>query len=124
MKRVRRFYWRVRIAWLALCWVPRFNLGDRVLCGGREWVLSQGRNAPTWTLRNPDRRVESFEAHEEEFTKVRSVSNYVGSFRSGWRFYMAYWFAIWVAGWKIPPALQPGRSSRRERRPRARVIEG
>ena len=34
--------------------------------------------------------------HRKDFRKVRSLSNYLGSFRSGYRFYMGYWYTIWV----------------------------
>ena len=93
MKMLKAIYWRAYILRLALRWVPRFNLGDRVECIGREWVLNQGVDAPYWTL---VRNEENMRAHEHEFYKVRSLSNYWHSFRSGYRFYMTNWYSIWM----------------------------
>jgi hypothetical protein len=93
MNILKAIYWRARIAWLALQWVPRFNLSDRVLYKGKEWSLIQGVQAPIWSLVRGDERVD---AHESEFRKVRSLANYVGTFRSGYRFYMQSWYSIWM----------------------------
>jgi hypothetical protein len=86
-------YWRLRIVHLSLRWVRKFNLGDRVVYRGEEWTLIQGHSAPTWELHRGDGFAK---AHEREFRKVRALSNYLGSFRSGYRFYMGYWYAIWM----------------------------
>jgi len=94
MRKVREVYWWLRVVLLALKWVPRFNLGDRVLYHGRICVLYQGVNSPMWKITNP---MGNSEIHESEFRKVRTVTNYIGSFRSGYRFYMQNWYAIWVS---------------------------
>lgn len=94
MKRfLKAIYWRARIILLALRWVRRFSLGDRVILDGRHWTLIQGVSAPRWTLSSG---AETVRAHESEFRKVRSLRNYWGSFASGYRFYMRNWYGIWM----------------------------
>lgn len=96
---LRVLYWRARIAWLALRWIPRINLGDRVIFGGDEWTLIQGVSAPTWDLvrgSHDDGTFRLVAAHASQFRKVRSIPNYWSSFRSGWRFYMNNWYGIWM----------------------------
>jgi len=106
MNFLRGVYWRLRIVWMSLRWIPRPNLRDRVIYDGREWTLTQGVKSPIWTLRRGDYSAfpsdaESAFVHENDFEKVRSLANYLGSFRSGYRFYMGYWFAIWRRGWRL-----------------------
>lgn len=99
MNTLKAIYWRAYIVWLALWWVPRFNLGDIVLHKGKEWSLIQGVCAPTWSLIRGDFERgtgERVDAHEGDFRKVRSLSNYWQSFRSGYRFYMQSWYGIWM----------------------------
>lgn len=96
MRLFRAVYWRVRIVVIALRWVNKFNLGDRVKHDGVEWTLIQGVSAPVWDLWREESGRRS--VHEREMAKVRSLSNYVGSFISGYRFYMQNWYAIWTRG--------------------------
>ena len=102
---IRTAYWKIRIVFMALRWVPRFNLGDQVTLprygSGKVWTLYQGVDAPTWKAKST--RGELCEVHEDEMQKVRSPLNYWVSFRSGYRFYTRNWLAIWVRkGWRIP----------------------
>lgn len=90
---MKAIYWRLRIMIFSLRWIPRFNIGDRVWYQGRVWRLSQGVKSPIWTLRDGN---EAVEAPESQFAKVKSVSNYWGSFKSGYRFYMRNWYSIWL----------------------------
>ena len=107
----RRAYWHIRITIMALRWILRPNLGDRVMWRGHEWTLSQGLHDPIWTLR---RDGQASEVHRDEFKKVRTFANYYGSFRSGYRFYRNYWLGIWVRqGWRVPNALRPYEGRRR-----------
>lgn len=96
----RALYWRTRIAWLALRWVPRFNLGDEVVTAtGETWTLIQGVCAPMWELVRGSHEHGTFQRvrlHVRDFRKKRSLRNYLRSFRSGWRFYMQNWYAIWM----------------------------
>lgn len=105
---MRGLYWRIRIVWKALRWVPLLNLGDRVSYEGREWTLLQGVQAPIWKLYGDYGPVS---VHENDFRKVRSVSNYWHSFRSGYGFYMGYWHSIWVSqGWSLDHRIAERRS--------------
>jgi len=90
---MKGLYWRLYIAWLSLRWIPSLNLGDLVIFGGREWVLVQGVRRPYWDLANGD---EKRTVHEGNIRKVRRISNYWRSFRSGYRFYMVNWYGIWI----------------------------
>ena len=92
MSLIKATYWHLRIVIFSLRWVFRFNIGDVVHYRGEQWRLSQGVKSPLWTLRKDGFAVE---VHEKEFTKARTVSNYWGSFRSGYRFYMTNWYGIW-----------------------------
>lgn len=112
---MKAIYWRLYIIRLALRWIPKFNLGDRVIFRGREWTLHQGVRAPHWALVSGD---ESVDAYEYSFRKVRSLSNYWHSFRSAYRFYRVNWLEIWkeegIQPWMLscniwagkPPALR------------------
>jgi hypothetical protein len=96
-----RLYWWFRVVFLSMRWIPRFNLGDRVIWRGKEWVLIQGVCDPTWDLirgnKSPRDGYERCEnVHKSEFRKVRTPRNYWGSFQSGYQFYMGYWYDIWV----------------------------
>lgn len=97
MNLLKAIYWRLRIVHLATRWLFIYNLGDLVLYKGKEWSLIQGVMAPTWSLvRGEGGDFERVDAHESEFRKVRTLRNYVGSFRSGYRFYMTSWYGIWM----------------------------
>jgi hypothetical protein len=79
---------------LSLRWIRSLNLGDKVLYRGEEWILVQGVYAPLWHLGRNERRVEY--VHQSQFHKVRTLSNYYYSFKSGYNFYMTNWYRIWV----------------------------
>ena len=53
----------------------------------------QGVRAPIWRMVDGN---DSVEAHERDFRKVRSPSNYWSSFQSGYRFYRQNWLDIWM----------------------------
>lgn len=54
---MRRLYWWLRILGYLARWMFQFNIGDRVRYDGKEWTLSQGVCAPTWSLRAGDKSV-------------------------------------------------------------------
>ena len=94
-KLVRKVWYWLYIVRSSCRWMSRLNLGDEVRYRGeRGWVLEQGVMKPYWTIQRGAERCEG--VHESLFDKVRSVRNYLRSFRSGYRFYMISWFAIWV----------------------------
>ena len=91
---MRRLYVWVHIVWRALRWMPKLNLGDRVLYEGKEWSLIQGVASPYWDMWNGITRINHI--HKSELHKVRTLRNYLGSFRSGYCFFMVCWYSIWV----------------------------
>ena len=93
---MRKIYFWFYIVWLSFKWIFKFNLGDLVIYGSKKYVLIQGAASPYWNLReyNGDSRIAHI--HQKEFSKVRTVKNIMGSFLSGYSFYMGYWFDIWV----------------------------
>lgn len=95
MKLARKVFWWGYIVVLSCRWISRLNLGDVVIWRGRRWVAVQGVSAPTWEIQE----IGSFDrakVHIDDLRKERSIGNYVGSFLSGYRFYMTAWFDIWV----------------------------
>lgn len=93
---LRKIYYRLFIVLLAFKWIFRVNLGNRVWYGGRQWKVSNGVVSEKWTLRNPYNMKQSIEAPRKMCSLVRSFSNYLYSFKSGYQFYMQSWFQIWV----------------------------
>jgi hypothetical protein len=84
----------LRIVALAARWPFRPCLRDLVRFNGHVWQLTQGVRDPIWTLRRDG--AEAVEVHRDEFVKVKTPRNLIGSFHNGYQFYMGYWFAIWV----------------------------
>ena len=110
-------YWWLRVILFSLRWIRRVNIGDKVIYEDRECRLIQGVCDPVWELEwdegpvNPKIPIYTADilpgvittggrkvarVHRKDFRKVRSLSNYLGSFQSGYRFYMGYWYTIWV----------------------------
>lgn len=92
-ERINRLMWKAYIARLSMRAVFRLNLGDQVIYNGEKWCLYQGVAAPMWGLTQGNGVV--CRAHEKDFRKVRSLENYLGSYRSMRRFYMTSWFESW-----------------------------
>lgn len=88
---MKKIYWWLFIVKLSLRWCFRYNIGDKVLYKGKVWILNQGVSKPFWDLMS----TELVHVHESEFRKVWSIENMLGSFKSGYKFYMGYWYDIW-----------------------------
>lgn len=103
---MRRVYWWLFIVYQSLKWLPGFNLGDEVRWRGGTWMLIQGVCSPSWDLARGWMADGTWERvnyiHQREFRKVRTVSNYWHSFRSGYSFYMTCWYDIWVREGVLP----------------------
>lgn len=91
---MRKAYFTVYIVWLSLKWVFKVNLGDTVTYRGQEFVVSNGVYPKSWRLIGLQNDDDGW-VKRTECRKVRTPSNYVGSFRFGWRFYKGYWLDIW-----------------------------
>lgn len=92
MKQLIKTYYQIYIRWLAFRWMFQTNLGDLVNHKGRTRAVINGVVPTMWTLDNP------YEEHIQrgECSKVFSISNLYGSYKSGVNFYTGYWLDIWV----------------------------
>ena len=91
-----RVKWWFFVVCLSLKWVFRTNLGDKVMYENKEYIVSTGERPQSWRLSglvNPD----SGWVPRKHCKKVVSFSNFWGSFKSGYRFYMLNWYKSWVA---------------------------
>ena len=92
------YYW-LKIVYLSLKWVFRINLGDRVTLKTDKWPHSytviNGVSPGTWKLKGFRDGEEVFHALRIDCQKIWTWQNCVGSFKSGYRFFMGYWFRIW-----------------------------
>lgn len=97
---MRRIYYRIRIVLLSIKWIIRINLGDRVVLKTDTWPHSytviNGVSPGTWKLIGFRDGEEVFYAPRTDCRKIWTLPNCIGSFKSGYRFYMGYWFDIWV----------------------------
>lgn len=96
----------------------RLGIGDRAKTAGRTVLLTNGVCAPTWDCQDIATG-EYLRVGEQDMRKVRSITNYIGSFRSGWRWWYGYWFHIDVGRLLGHPGAfygTPGAMARRQRR--------
>lgn len=92
--RVNEIYWRLYIVWLALHWIKQINLFDKVWYKKKQYLVRNGVYPKQWRLSGLQNNDNGW-VPRSECRKVKSLSNYIGSFRSGYRFYMVNWFRIW-----------------------------
>jgi len=95
---IKKIYWRIRIFFLALKWIPRINLGDLVWYKGSKYCVYNGNRSGMWRLLDLADNKDTFNTGwvlRLECKKVWSIKNINHSFQSGWRFYMTSWFSIW-----------------------------
>ena len=79
-----------RVAWKRM-W--QIGIGDTVHTTGRRLLILNGVSAPMWDVQ--DRVTAEFlRCHERDMRKERTLRNYIGSFRSGWNWWMKSWFEI------------------------------
>ena len=92
---IKKLYWKLRIIKLSLGWCWKINLGDLVWYRGKKYPVVNGARPESWRLaylnNEDDGWVKRFECG-----KVWTLENIVGSFKSGYRFYMGYWYNIWI----------------------------
>lgn len=92
---IKKLYWRIRIFWLALKWVPNVNLGDLVIYRGKKHTVINGTRPLSWELID---NTTVINAPRTECKKVYTFTGMLQSFKSGWHFYMSNWFDIWCRG--------------------------
>lgn len=90
-------YWRLRIFFLALRWIPQVNLGDVVRYRGKKYTVCNGVRSGSWRLGNLDNGRDGW-VSRKDCKKIWTVANIRHSFFFGWNFYMTSWFDIWCRG--------------------------
>lgn len=80
--------------WLSFKWIFKINLGDWVWYRGQKWIVLSGVRSNSWKLAGLNNNDAGW-VLREHCTKVVSLKNFYGSFRSGLQFYRATWLAIW-----------------------------
>lgn len=97
-KKMRKLYYWIYIIWLSLKWVPKINLGDKVIwlkdTYAQTYIIINGVCPESWKI--TDGIEDAFEVKRTECKKIKTLPNYINSFKSGYRFYMGYWYSIWV----------------------------
>lgn len=72
----------------------KFQLGDRVLWNGKEYILEQGTRPNSWRVQVLEDGTEIW-APTKELKKIYTVPGMRRSFFQRWNFYKGYWFDIW-----------------------------
>lgn len=91
-----KIYWRIRIIFLSLRWIPQVNLGDIVIYNGDKYTVCNGVRPMSWRLEPSKDLSDSGWVSRKECRKVWSLKNIWYSFYSGYNFYMTSWFQIWA----------------------------
>ena len=86
--------YRLLIIWLSCKWMFRITLGDLVWYQGKRYVVCNGVRDNQWQLSDLGNSHDGWVARKD-CRKCFTIPNMLGSFRSGYRFYMANWYAIW-----------------------------
>ncbi len=79
---------------LSLRWVRAINIGDLVWYQGIQYRVMQMVCYPGIEI-SQDEGFSRRHVQVGECEKVRSISNYLSSFKSAWRFYRTSWQDIW-----------------------------
>ena len=93
---MRKIYYKVYIVYLSFKWIFRINLGDKVLWDGdlpQTYSVINGVCPGSWKI--TDGIEDAFEVKRDECRKIKTIPNYINSFKSGYSFYVGYWFDIW-----------------------------
>ena len=101
---MNKLRWWIYVIWLSAKWCFQVNLGDLVWYHGRKYVVLNGVRSNSWKLAEWNIFGEPLVLENgndgwvprAECKKVKTLSNAIGSFRSGYRFYMTSWYDIWV----------------------------
>ena len=99
-----KIYWRIRIFIFSFRWIFKINLGDYVWYNGDKYIVANGVRCNSWRLSGLNNNDDGW-VKRNECRKSWTPKNIMGSFKSGWRFYMGYWYHIWANGSNL--ALKP-----------------
>lgn len=92
---IKKIYYYLLILKLSFKWCWKINLKDYVWYRGKKYVVLNGVSCNSWRLVGLDNGQEGW-VPRHECGKLWTVENIVGSFKSGYNFYMTSWFDIWV----------------------------
>lgn len=92
---MNKLRWNIYIIWLSLKWINKTGLGDMVWYQGKRYRVANGVRCGMWRLHGLENGNDGW-VPRQECKKVKSLQNYIGSFKSAYRFYMTSWFDIWV----------------------------
>jgi len=91
---MKSFYWYCFVLWLSFKWCFRINLGDCVWYERGKYIVVNGVRSDSWRLSGLQ-NCDAGWVSRSSCRKVLSPRNIVGSFSSGYHFYMGYWYQIW-----------------------------
>jgi len=91
---MREIKYKILIVLLSIKWMPRVNLGDWIWYKKRKYLVVNGVRCGQWRL--SDLNNDNGWVLRKDCKKVLSLKNYIGSFKSGYRFYMTNWYDIWA----------------------------
>jgi len=96
MSKIKEIKWWFFIVYLSIKWIFRINCLNKVQYEGKIYSTNSGTYTPygmKWSLigLGVDNLID-----EKELKKVWTIKNMIGSFRSGYKFYMTCWFKLWV----------------------------
>ena len=92
MKKLK--YWLL-IVLLSIKWMFKVCLGDKIVYQGKEYEVINGVVQNSWKLSGLDNGHDGW-VQRKECKKVKALSNVIGSFKSGYNFYMSAWYSLWV----------------------------
>jgi len=83
------------IVFLSAKWMFRIVIGDKVIYQGKRYIVANGVRPSSWRLCDLNNRDNGW-VKRSKCEKVKTLANILGSFKSGYSFYMGYWYNIWV----------------------------
>jgi len=89
------YYW-VLIVLLSIKKIFKINLSDKIWYDGKIYVIWDGTRPGHWKLKNYN--VNNGWVKRKYCKKVKTIHNFLNSFKFGYKFYMGYWFDIWRKG--------------------------
>lgn len=86
--------WRLFIIKLSCKWILKMGIGDWVWYKGKKYQIYNGVYLGMWRLGKLQNDHDGW-VPRNECKKVLTLSNLIGSFKSGYWFYMTSWYDIW-----------------------------
>ena len=83
------------IIWLSIKWIFKTNVGDKVIYQNKIYLIANGVNSYKWRLHKLDNNYDGW-VYRKDCKKLKTILNFLGSFKNGYKFYMGYWYHIWI----------------------------